>query len=76
MVKPLGESKDVREFFPELARRIGGGMEEWYEESVEEYMEQWAANVPENPETGKGGLARFLEEGVWESQQPPAEPVA
>lgn len=71
MVEPLGESKDVREFFPELARRIGGGMEQWYEEDVEEYMKQWAANVPENPETGKSGLERLLEEGAWESDQEP-----
>ncbi len=68
MIEPLGESKDVREFFPELARRIGGGMEQWYQESVEEYMEQWASNVPENPETGKRGLERLLEEGAWEGE--------
>jgi len=67
MVDPLGESKDVREFFPELAHRIGGGMEEWYQEkTIEEYMEKWAANVPENPETGKSGLERLLDEGAWE----------
>lgn len=71
MVKPLGESKDVREFFPELAKRIGGGMEEWYQESVEEYMQQWAANVPENPDTGKQGLERLLDEGAWEADREP-----
>ena len=71
MVEPLGESKDVREFFPELARRIGGGMEEWYKESIEEYMEQWAANVPTNPQTGKKGLARLMEEGAWEADREP-----
>ena len=71
MVKPLGEAKDVREFFPELARRIGGGMEEWYQETVEEYMEKWAETVPENPRTGKGGLERLLEEGAWESDREP-----
>lgn len=72
MVEPLGESKDVREFFPELARRIGGGMEEWYPESdVREYMEKWADNVPENDETGKAGLERLMDEGVWESDQEP-----
>ncbi len=64
--------KDVREFFPELARRIGGGMEQWYpEQDVREYMEKWAENVPNNPETGKGGLQRLLEEGAWESDQEP-----
>ena len=71
MVEPLGEAKDVREFFPELAKRIGGGMEEWYKESIEEYMEQWASTVPENPETGKKGLDRLMEEGAWEADREP-----
>ena len=67
MVEPLGEARDVRWVFPELAKRIGGGMDEWYKESQEEYMEQWASTVPENPETGKAGLERLLDEGVWEN---------
>ena len=76
MVEPLGESKDVRWIFPELAKRIGGGMEEWYKESEREYMEHWASNVPKNPETGKAGLERLLEEGAWEdtSRDPFYEP--
>ena len=76
MVEPLGEAKDVREFFPELAKRIGGGMEAWYEDDVESYMEKWAANVPENPKTGKKGLQRLLDEGAWEdtSREPYYEP--
>jgi anaerobic selenocysteine-containing dehydrogenase len=77
MVKPLGESKDVREFFPELARRIGGGMEKWYQYgSQEDYMRQWASNVPPNPQTGKAGLDRLMEEGAWENpdRQPFYEP--
>ena len=69
MVEPLGESKDVREFFPELAKRIGGGMEKAYEYgSLEDYMKEWASNVGENPETGKAGLDRLLDEGVWEDE--------
>ncbi len=71
MVDPLGESKDVREFFPELAKRIGGGMEAWYQESVEEYMQAWAASVPENSQTGKQGLERLLDEGAWEAEREP-----
>ena len=72
MVQPLGESRDVRDFFPELARRIGGGMEQWYpEKTVKEYMEKWASNVPVNPETGKQGLDRLMEEGVWEEDREP-----
>lgn len=70
MVEPLGEAKDVREFFPELAKRIGGGMEEWYDYGTqEEFMRAWAAKVPENPTTGKAGLDRLLDEGAWENQQ-------
>ncbi|MGB7347583.1 MAG: molybdopterin-dependent oxidoreductase [Pirellulaceae bacterium] len=72
MVKPLGESRDVRDFFPDLARRIGGGMEETYvEKDVRQYMEKWSQNIPENPETGKSGLDRLLDEGVWESDLEP-----
>ncbi|QDT08495.1 molybdopterin-containing oxidoreductase family protein [Planctomycetes bacterium K23_9] len=72
MVKPLGESRDVRDFFPELAHRIGDGMEQWYpEKDVREYMEKWSENIPENPTTGKSGLDRLLDEGVWESELEP-----
>jgi thiosulfate reductase/polysulfide reductase chain A len=71
IVKPLGESRDIREYFPDLARRIGGGLEEWFKESVDEYMEQWASNVPENPATGKSGLDRLKEEGAWEGDREP-----
>ena len=77
MVEPLGESKDVREFFPELARRIGGGREKWYEYgTTEDYMREWASTVPKNEETGKSGLDRLMEEGAWEdtSREPFYEP--
>ncbi len=76
MVSPLGEAKDVREFFPTLAKKIGGGMEQWYKEDVKEYMEQWASSVPENPDTGKQGLERLIEEGAWEddTREPFYEP--
>jgi len=77
MVKPLGEARDVRDFFPELAHRIGGGMENAYDYgSTEDYMRAWAKNVPENPDTGKSGLDRLLDEGVYEdtSRAPFYEP--
>ena len=69
MVEPVGEARDVRDFFPELARKIGGGMEKWYEYgTTEDYLEEWASNVPENPQTGKAGLERLLDEGAWENE--------
>ena len=79
MVKPLGEARDIRDFFPELAKRIGGGMEEFYEYgSTEDYVRHWAQNVPENPTTGKAGLDRLLDEGAWEDEtrEPFYEPYA
>ncbi len=79
MVKPLGESRDIRDFFPDLAKRIGDGMEKAYDYgTTEDYMREWASNVPENPETGKSGLDRLLEEGAWEdeSREPFYEPFA
>ena len=68
MVKPLGEARDIRDFFPELAHRIGGGMEKAYDYgTTEDYMRAWAKNIPENPTTGKGGLDRLLDEGCYEN---------
>ncbi len=59
VVKPLGESKDIREIFPELARRIGGGMEKYYPwKTQEEYFEAAFKNVP-------GGFAYMKEHGAW-----------
>lgn len=59
VVTPLGESKDVREIFPELARRIGGGMEKYFPwHSTEEYLAEYFKPVP-------GGLDHMREHGVW-----------
>jgi anaerobic selenocysteine-containing dehydrogenase len=66
LVKPLGESKDIREIFPELARRIGGGMENYFPwKTVEEYFEEYYKPVP-------GGFAYMREHGVW--QDPAKKP--
>lgn len=59
VVPPLGESKDLREMFPELARRIGGGMETYFPwATTEEYFEAYFANIP-------GGFRHMREHGVW-----------
>jgi anaerobic selenocysteine-containing dehydrogenase len=66
LVKPLGESKDIREVFPELARRIGGGMERYFPwKTVEEYFEEYFKPVP-------GGFAYMRQHGVW--QDPRKQP--
>ncbi|MSO58581.1 MAG: hypothetical protein EXQ77_06040 [Thermoleophilia bacterium] len=59
VVSPLGESKDLREIFPELARRIGGGMEGFFPwRSTEAYLEAYFAPVP-------GGFAAMRRDGMW-----------
>ncbi|WP_189210371.1 molybdopterin-containing oxidoreductase family protein [Actinokineospora fastidiosa] len=59
VVPPRGESKDIREIFPELARRIGGGMEAYFPwATTEEYLEEYFRPVP-------GGFARMRADGVW-----------
>lgn len=59
VVAPLGQSKDVREIFPELARRIGGGMEKYFPwSSTEEYLTEYFKPVP-------GGFDHMREHGVW-----------
>jgi anaerobic selenocysteine-containing dehydrogenase len=70
VVAPLGESKDVREIFPELARRIGGGMERYFPwATTEEYLEEYFAPVP-------GGFDHMRRHGVWQdpAKQPNYEP--
>lgn len=70
VVDPIGESKDLREIFPELARRIGGGMEKYFPwPTVESYFEEYFKPVP-------GGFAYLREHGAWQdpAKKPNYEP--
>jgi anaerobic selenocysteine-containing dehydrogenase len=59
VVPPRGQSKDIREIFPELARRIGGGMEAYFPwKTTEEYLEAYFRPVP-------GGFAHMKAHGTW-----------
>ena len=73
MVTPLGESKDVRDIFPELARRIGGGMEKHFpaERSVENYMEEFVAKVPYDESKFDSALDSFAKGEVFEDPDLP-----
>ncbi|MFT7620131.1 MAG: thiosulfate reductase/polysulfide reductase chain A [Planctomycetota bacterium] len=68
MVEPLGEARDIRDIFPELARRIGGGMEEWYPEdqSVEDYMTEFVSKVPFDDKKFKDPMDFFKKVGAFE----------
>ncbi|HEX5050505.1 MAG TPA: molybdopterin-dependent oxidoreductase [Planctomycetota bacterium] len=78
MVAPLGEAKDVREIFAELAVRIGGGMEQWYPEGtdVRAYVEKWLANVPTAGTSYATPMSRLQGDGAFEDpgEKPYYEP--
>lgn len=64
IIKPLGESKSIREIFMELARRIGGGMEQYFNYgSVEDYIKFSLKNNKGFEEDG--GLEMLKKTGVW-----------
>lgn len=78
MVAPLGEARDIREIFAELAVRIGGGMEQWYPDGtdVRAYMEQWVAKVPYDAQKYDSPMAFLAAEGAFEdaAEKPYYEP--
>ena len=73
MTEPLGEARDVREIFPELARRIGGDMAQWFpeERSTEEYMAEYVAPVPFDEKKHASAMAALEDVGAFED---PAQP--
>ncbi|MEM9799818.1 MAG: molybdopterin-dependent oxidoreductase [Planctomycetota bacterium] len=74
----LGEAKDLREILPELARRMGGDMaEQWFaQHSQEEYMREWAKEIPYDTAQYDEPLAFLRSEGAYEDpdQRPYFEP--
>ena len=84
MVPPLGEARDLRDIFPELARRIGGGMEDWYPEdqSVEDYMKEFVSRVPYDESEYEDPMDFFAKVGAFEDpnkkpyQEPYLEPLS
>ncbi|MCA8942874.1 MAG: molybdopterin-dependent oxidoreductase [Planctomycetes bacterium] len=73
MVEPLGEARDVREIFPDLARRIGTGMEQWYPEDLTtpEYIAQWLDGVPHDSDRYSSGFEFLRDVGAWEDPDEP-----
>jgi len=77
MVESLGEAKDVREIFPEIARRVGGSMAEAYPmAAMSEYMAEWVKNVPYNPTEDASPMAHLERVGAFEDphERPYFEP--
>jgi anaerobic selenocysteine-containing dehydrogenase len=68
MTAALGEAKDLREVLPELARRIGGGMEQHFPEELDNrtYVEQWTSKVPHDSERYDSAFEYLSEVGSFE----------
>ncbi|MEK6589854.1 MAG: molybdopterin-dependent oxidoreductase [Nitrospinota bacterium] len=72
VVKPLGESRDVREILRELSQRIGHGMERYFHwKDTEDYMRMVFANIPSD-KNGIGGFERMKRDGVYVQNNFPA----
>ena len=73
MIEPLGESRDIRDIFPELARRVGDGMEKWYpaEQTTEDYMRESVRTLPVDSDEYEDGLDYFAKVGAWEDPELP-----
>lgn len=71
MTEPLGEAKDLREILPELARRIGGGMQEHFPSDVDNrrYMEEWTKNVPFDSDKYDTAMEFLAKEGAYEDPE-------
>ncbi len=59
LVEPAGETKSVQAILQDLAKRIGGGMEEYFAfESEEAFYKEWYKNLPVSWED-------FKRRGIW-----------
>jgi anaerobic selenocysteine-containing dehydrogenase len=64
IVKPMGKSRPMDEVLPELASRIGGGMEQHFAfDSIENYIARMISKIRGLVEAG--GLDYLKEHGVW-----------
>ncbi|MEE2941339.1 MAG: molybdopterin dinucleotide binding domain-containing protein, partial [Planctomycetota bacterium] len=67
MVEPLGEARDVRDIFPDIARRVGGEMAERYpSQPTPEYMEEWVKEVPYDSSEDASPMAMLERVGAFE----------
>jgi len=59
LVEPMGEARPAQIIWRDLARRIGGGMEDHFDfEDLEDYYRAWHTNLPISWE-------QFKRDGIW-----------
>lgn len=67
MIPPLGESVPITDILIELARRVGGGMEGYFNFTTEEYLRKRISGIA--PLVRAGGLEYLKKEGVFYDQE-------
>lgn len=72
VINPVGEVRAITDILEELAQRVGGGMEKYFDYgSMENYLEASLAHIDKLNKAG--GLDYLIEHGVW--FDPEAEPT-
>ncbi len=67
LVPPRGEARPAQIIWRDLARRIGGGMEAYFDfEDLEDYYREWHSNLPVDWE-------RFKRDGIWTDPERPLD---
>ncbi|HEB90899.1 MAG TPA: twin-arginine translocation signal domain-containing protein [Deltaproteobacteria bacterium] len=67
LVEPLGEARPAQIIWRDLARRIGGGMERYFDfDDLEDYYRAWYAELPIDWET-------FKARGIWMDEDRPLD---
>jgi len=67
IVEPRGEARPAQWIWQQLALRIGGGMEEYFQfDDMEDYYREWYSELPVDWET-------FKKEGIWSDPDRPLD---
>jgi len=67
LVPAQGEARPAQIIWRDLARRIGGGMEDFFDfDDLEDYYREWHANLPVDWET-------FKRDGIWTDPERPLD---
>ncbi len=65
VIPPLYEAREVKDILRELAQRIGGGVEEYFRDTVVEYHKKELAGIPGGPT-----WEELVENGLWVAPGP------
>jgi len=69
LVPAAGEARSIQVILRDLARRIGGGMERYFDfDDPEAFYRQWYASIADQFGGGERGWQEFKRRGIWQDQ--------